>query len=407
MPTERSMPPIWLMGLGNMPVGLGGAVTLITVPQLLAAKGVSESAIAWVTTVALIAGFANFLVAPVLDWRMSRRGYAILMSVLAAVLTLATLLFTDNLPLLATLALLLTMAVYLNQAAVGGWLSGVTKPQDKNVLGAWLQASNVAGFGVGAALTIVLLRGLPSPLGPVSVGLLQLVPVPLYLWIPSRPADAHLGHESFAAFIRDVLTLLRLPAVRWLLLFLTLPAASFALSNTLSGLGRDFGASEDLVGAVSGIGVAVAGVFGAVVVPALIRGMSPERAYLTIGAGGALFTLAEIVLPRTPVTFALGMIGQNGIQAAAFAAVNVMILRSIEEDNPLAATQFALLSAMTSLPLMYMQAVDGQAYGHGGLDSSFLTDALISLTACAVLGLLLRRRVGRRAAAPLAQVEPG
>jgi hypothetical protein len=34
-----------------------------------------------------------------------------------------------------------------------------------------------------------------------------------------------------------VLTLLRQPVVRWLLLFLILPAASFALSNTLSGLG--------------------------------------------------------------------------------------------------------------------------------------------------------------------------
>jgi len=392
------------MGFCNMPVGLGGAVTLVTVPQLLAAKGVPESSIAWITAVSLIAGFANFLFAPMLDWRLSRRAYAVILAVLAGLLMLATLLFIDNLVLLGALALALTMATYLNQAAVGGWLSSVTAPRDKTVLGAWLQASNVAGFGVGAAVAILLLRNLPSPLGPVAVSLLELIPVPLYLWIPSRPADARLGHESFAAFMRDVLTLLRLPTVRWLLLFLTLPAASFALSNTLSGLGSDFGASEELVGAVSGIGVAVAGVFGAVLVPLLIRGVSPERAYLTIGAGGALLTLAEIVMPRTPLTFAIGMIGQNGIQAAAFSAVNVMILRSIGENNPLAATQFALLSAMTSLPLMYMQAVDGQAYGYGGLNSSFLTDALLSLTACAVLSLLLRRR-GLRTVAALAQVE--
>jgi PAT family beta-lactamase induction signal transducer AmpG len=394
------------MGLGNMPVGIAGAVTLVTIPQLLAAKGIPESTIAWITTASLVAGFANFLIAPVLDWRLSRRSYAIIMAILAGLLTLATLLSTDNLALLAVLALLLSMATYLNQAAVGGWLSSITGPEDKSVLGAWMQASNIGGFGIGAAVAILVIRGLPSPLGPVAVGLLQLIPIPLYLWIPSRPADVHLGHESFTAFTRDVLTLLRLPTVRWLMFFLVLPAASFALSNTLAGLGGDFGASEELVGTVSGVGVAIAGVMGALVVPPLIRGLPPERVYLSIGAGGALFTLLEIVVPRTPLTFAIGMIGQNAIQAAAFAAVNVMILRSNGQNNPLAATQFALLIAVSAVPLTYMQAVDGQAYGHGGLATSFLTDAAISLTACAVLGLLLRRRVNARSAAMLAQVEP-
>jgi PAT family beta-lactamase induction signal transducer AmpG len=400
------MPPVWLMGFCNMPVGLAGAVTLVTVPQLLAAKGVPESAIAWVTTASLVAGFANFLFAPVLDWRLSRRAYAVILAVLAGLLALATLLCIDNLLLLAVLAFSLTLATYLNQAAVGGWLSGVTVPAEKSALGAWLQASNIAGFGIGAAIAILAIRNLPSPLGAAAVGLLELIPIPLYLWIPAVPADMRLGHEGFAAFLRDVLTLLRRPPVRWLMLFLVLPAASFALSNTLSGLGGDFGASEEMVGTVSGIGVAVAGVIGALVAPQLIRGMSPERAYLTIGAGGAIFTLAEIVLPRLPLTFAIGMIGQNAIQAAAFAAVNVMILRSNGQDNPLAATQFALLSAMSSIPLMYMQAVDGQAYGHGGFVASCLTDALLSLATCAVLSLLLRRRGRmRRSEAVLYQAE--
>jgi PAT family beta-lactamase induction signal transducer AmpG len=400
------MPPTWLMGFCNMPVGLAGGVTLVTIPQLLAAKGVPESAIAWITTISLVSGFAHFLVAPMLDWRLSRRAYAVIMALMAALLTVATLLDTDNLTLLGLLAFTLTMVTYLNQAAVGGWLSSITAPEQKSILGAWLQASNVAGFGIGAAVAILLIRNLPSPIGPVVVGLLPLIPIPLYLRIPAMPADVRLGHENFAAFLRDVLTLARQPVVRWLMLFLVLPAASFALSNTLSGLGGDFSASEELVGAVSGIGVAIAGVFGCVIVPPLIRGISPERAFLTIGAGGAVFTLAEIVMPRTPLTFAIGMIGQNGIQAAAFAAVNVMILRSNGQNNPLAATQFALLSAVSSLPLMYMQAVDGQAYGHGGFASSCLTDALISLTACAVLTALLRRRGSARSTDVSYQAEP-
>jgi PAT family beta-lactamase induction signal transducer AmpG len=384
------------MGFGNLPVGLGGAVTLVTIPQLMSAQGSPESAIAMVTTIALVAGFANFLVAPILDWRFSRRSYAIGFAILTGVLGTASLLSTREIGVLATLMFLLSFASYLNQAAVGGWFSSLTSSDDKSRLGAWLQAANVAGFGTGAAVGILLIRNLPPPLGAMTVGLLMLLPIPIYLATPATPASAKLGHESFRAFLRDVMAVLRQPVVRWLLFFLAMPAASFALSNTLSGLGKDFGASEAFVGAVAGVGVAVAGVIGALVVPPIIRRLSAERAYLAIGAIGAAFTLMLILAPRNSASFALAMIGQNGIQAAAFAAVNVLVLRSIKDDNPLAATQFALLVATSSVPLTYMQAIDGNAYDLGGLTGSYLTDAAISLAACAVLGLVLIRRRRRR-----------
>jgi PAT family beta-lactamase induction signal transducer AmpG len=380
------------MGLGNIPIGLSGAVGLVTVPQLMSAQGSPESAIAVVTTVSLVAGFTNFMLAPLLDWRLSRRAYAIIMALLGGVLSFALLLQTRDLNLLAVLVLVQALAAYLNQAAVGGWLSSVTSPEQKNALGAWLQVANVGSFGVGAALAILLIRNLPPGLGAGAVGLLSLLPIPIYLAIPATPADVKLGHESFGAFLHDALAVLRQPVVRWLLFFLMMPAASFALSNTMSGLGKDFGASEEFVGVVAGVGAAIAGIFGALLVPRIVRGLAVNRAYLGIGAVGAAFTLAQILLPRSPATFALCMVGQNGIQAAAFAATNILILRSIREDNPMAATQFALLSAASGVPLAYMQWLDGNAYDHGGLTSSYLTDALVSLAACALLALLLRRR---------------
>jgi len=39
-----------------------------------------------------------------------------------------------------------------------------------------------------------------------------------------------------------------------------------------------------------------------------------------------------------------------------------------------------------------MQTIDGNAYDHGGLTTSYMTDAVIALAACVLLGLLLRRR---------------
>ena len=113
-----------------------------------------------------------------------------------------------------------------------------------------------------------------------------------------------------------------------------MPAASFALTNTLGGLGQDFGASERLVSMVGGFGGTIVGIFGSLVVPRLIRNTSPLGIYLCIGAAGAVFTLVLIGLPRTPTTFAVALIGEDRFQAAAFSVQLAIILRTIGDDNP-------------------------------------------------------------------------
>ena len=107
--------------------------------------------------------------------------------------------------------------------------------------------------------------------------------------------------------------------------------------------------------------------------------------YLAIGSLGALFTLLIIGLPKDPVVFAVTLIGQNLFQSAAFVVETTIIFQSMGSANPLAATQFAFLNAATSLPIVYMQAVDGRAYGAGGLPTMLATDAVLSLAACTVL----------------------
>ncbi len=75
-------PPIWLLGFGFWPLGVNGALLLITMPQLLAAQHAPESRIASITAMALAPGFLSFLMAPLLDWRFSRRTWAIVFTLL-------------------------------------------------------------------------------------------------------------------------------------------------------------------------------------------------------------------------------------------------------------------------------------------------------------------------------------
>jgi PAT family beta-lactamase induction signal transducer AmpG len=213
--------------------------------------------------------------------------------------------------------------------------------------------------------------------------------LPLLLIVPCPPADGRLAHESFREFARDLVTLLKRPSVLWTLLLFVAPAASFALTNILGGLGRDFHTSEQMVGLIGGAGVAIAGVAGSLTMPALGKFVPPRPLYLWVGGVGALFSFSLVALGHGPVTFGLAMLGENVFQAASFAVAYIIILRSIGHDNPLAATQFGVLLAAGGLPLSYMQVLDGQAYGWGGVNGSYMADALVSGGASALLGLLL------------------
>ena len=91
------------------------------------------------------------------------------------------------------------------------------------------------------------------------------------------------------------------------------------------------------------------------------------------------------------ITFAIRVVSA----AIAFVVENTIIFGTIGDENPLAATQFGFLSAATSLPITYMQAIDGQGYRIGGLSGGLLTDACLSLIACSVLLPVVLRWLGR------------
>ena len=396
MATRRPLPPIWVMGLGFFPLGASGSVTLITVPQLLAADHVPEQRIASMTAVVLVPAFLGFVLAPLLDWRFSRKAYAILFTAIAAICQFAALLFTRNLEVITALLFAEGLAIGMVVSAVGGWFGNLTEPEQKGPLGAWFTVANLGAGGVVATAAIYLLRDLPYMLGDLLLAMTILLAIPLYLWVDCPPADGRLASESFKAFARDVFALLRKPSVLWTLLLFLAPCASFALTNLLGGLGRDFRTPENLVGLIGGVGVSVSGVVGSLLVPPLAKRIEPRALYLLVGGAGAVFTTILVFLSRSPVSYGLSSLGENAFQAAAFSVGNVITLRTIGNDNPLAATQFGLLTAASSLPLAYMQAIDGHFYGVGGVSGSYLADAVVSGGACVAIGVLfwaLRRTI--------------
>lgn len=403
---DKRLPPTWLLGLANLPVGVSGALALMAVPQLLSAEHVPEPRIAAITGLALVPGFCGFLLAPILDVRLSRRTYALIALALCMVLGLASVLALRDLPLLGPLLFALIFAVAMYSASIAGWFGSLVAPDQEARLGAWFVVGNVGGFGVASLFITTLVRAQGPLLGGLGVSLMLLLPLLILPFVPAPGADRRLARESFGQLARDLAGLVRQSVVLRTLFLFSVPAASFALTNTLGGLGRDYGASERLVSLIAGIGVTGAGLLGCLIVPSLAERLPARGLYLAIGAAGAVFTLTMLLTPRTPAVFAVILVGQNVFQAAALATGNVIAFRGIGENSLFAATQFALYNAAMGLPISYMQVLDGHTYGAGGLRGMYLTDGGLGLLACAVLGGLFlhwsRRDRAGRLAAPMA-----
>jgi PAT family beta-lactamase induction signal transducer AmpG len=385
------------MGLSNLPFGLYGGVMLATIPQLLAAQNVPQPEIASITAIGLSPGFFYFFLSPILDVRFSRKTYAYVLGIVTAVLLFWALMSTDNPTRLGALLFSGQFAVALYSSAIGGWLGSLVRREDEARLGAWITIGNFAGYGATAMVGIVVLRALPFTVGAAVLCLMVLLPLALFPFLPTVPPDQRLARESFGRFSADVLALLKKPTVLAALPFFITPCASFALINTLSALGHDFKTSEGTVATVLGFGASVPAI-GSLLVPFLARYVALRPLYLLIGSVGALFSLSLIVLPHGPFTFAMAVTGENLFASAALAVATAIIFDTIGKNNPLAATQFAVLNAALLIPPTYMQELDGIGYGWGGLTGNLLMDAVLSLVTCGLLALalpFLRRREQR------------
>jgi PAT family beta-lactamase induction signal transducer AmpG len=261
-----------------------------------------------------------------------------------------------------------------------------------------------------AVATGELVRNLSPGVAALVLGMAVLLPTAVFPWMRAPGPDRRLARERFAQFFSTVLSLVKRREVLTAIVLFVAPTATFSLTNFLSGIGEDFHASSHFVAAVGGGGVLLGGVVGCLLFR-LIDHLLPLRfLYLAIGAAGAVFTLALILLPHTPAAFALALIGENVFQALAFTASTAIAFETIGRENPLAATTYYLMISAFNIPITYMLFVDGSGYAREGVAGAYAADAFLSLLASVLLGALLiwlaRRRRQPPPASVAASVEP-
>ena len=375
------------LGLANLPLGLGNGLILSAIPQLLAGRHVPEPVIADITSIGLIPGFAVFLLGPLLDRGPSRRVYAVCMTVATALAALVAVRALAQPVLLGAAVFVVSAASSLNLMAFGGWFGSVLDERNDASLGAGMSVAFAVGFSLAAVIDVPVMHALPPGGAAILLALPFLAPLPIYALAPAGPA---VPRGASGEFVRGIQAMFRQRDVRWLLVLFALPTGCFALTNTLSGLGADYRASERAVGLINSVAVTLTGVAGALLVPMLVRRTATWKLYLGTGTLGAIVTLVLASLPRTPAAFAFATVAENLAQAVTLTSVTVAALQSLDRGAPWAATQFGLLTALPQLPITYMQWLDGHAYGKGGLGMMYLADGGLGLVSCLLIGIVTR-----------------
>lgn len=393
------------MGLTNAVYGMFAGIVCVTMPQLLSARHVAEATIASMTAASMSPGFWAFLLSPMLDVRFSRRWYATATAALVATMLVLALLNLDNLALVEALLIGGFLFANLYQSALGGWLSSITPADQQNTLSVWVTVGNVGATGAMAMTAGEIVRDLPTLVGALLLGAIVMLPTALFPWMPAPGPDRRLASESFPQFFGDIVRLVRRREVLISILLFVAPAATFSLTNFLSGLGRDFHVSPRLVGIVGGGGALVGSVCGCFVFRFLGRVGKLRFLYLALGIAGALFTLALIPLPQNPATFTLALIGENVFQGLALTVMVAITFETIGRDNPLAATTYSVMYSAYGVPISYMLFVDSWGYERAGVPGSYGADAASSLACCLLLAALLLR-IARPTPAPLPQAAP-
>lgn len=389
------------MGLTNAVFGVAGGFAVVTLPQMLAAEGVPGGHIAAITAAIISPGFWAFIFSPMLDVRLRRRSYALIFGIIAALALATTVLYHRDLVMVEFVMLIGYLSAALYQGAVGGWMGSLVGHDEDSRLGTWFNIANIGSSGVIIIAGGPLILHSSAAVGAAFLLLAVLLPIVLFLFIPAPPPDKLLASESFGRFGRAILDLLRRREVLIGLALFVLPSASFALTNVLGGIGKDYHADAQTVSLFAGAGSIAAGVGGSFLVPRLARKIALRPLYLIIGIVGAMFTLSTLLLPRAPWTFGFVFTGEIVFQALAFTAAFGIAFEIIGPGNPLAATLFTLLIASMNLPITYMGMLDGWGYDRGGLVGSFLMDAGLSLSACILLAIVLRRWLFAARPAPL------
>ena len=372
--------PVYILFL-TLPFGISSGFVTVTLPYLLTHNGFSV-----ITTGALVAlgvssNIWRFIWGPVADLTLSLRKW-LWIGVIATVITL---LILCVIPYNVEGTTLIGAMIFISQVAgtfvvmpVSSMMAHCIEPTRKGRASGWYQAGNLGGVGLGGGAGLWLATHYSVLTAGVVLSLACILSALVVQLIKDVPAEKGIGiWKEMGALGKDLVAMVRVPAILFVMLLVLMPIGSGAASNLWSAIAGDWNTNADTVALVTGVLSGLVGTIGSVVGGYFADRFGVWVAYLGSGTVCALVTITMAFLPFHPEEYIGGVLAYAfglGLLNAAFSSV---ILYAIGKKN--AATKYSLISSLGNVPVVYMTAFDG--WTHDLHDSKFM------LVAEALLGI--------------------
>jgi PAT family beta-lactamase induction signal transducer AmpG len=387
--------PAWLVGIAYLPFGLYSGFLIYALQFLLTARGLSVDHIALLQLVTLLPSYTSFLLTPLTDCGLERRTWAFLWAGVAAICLAGGSLLMDraaagNAAPMAIVLLIGAFAAQIYSSTMGGMTPNLVDEKDTGAVSGWLNVANLGGTGLGGTIGILIVRNLPLHAAAAALAAEVFAPCLLLLVMAREVRVPRAVGETMRRLFADIWTLSRTrSALIGLLIFIT-PSATFAAQNLFNGLGRDFHASDAALTWITGLGTAIVCSLGAAIGGWMCNRMDRRVLFVGTGVVAAAATISMALGARTATVFFAGVTAYNLLAGINYAAASAVAFDIMGKDNPLAATQYAMLMAACNVAISTVIAGDQHGYKLHGAKGALLMDAAFSIFTGVVILTVIR-----------------
>lgn len=397
VPTPAATAP-WAFFFLVLPSGISSGFTSITLPFVLTQAGFSVAVAGAIVAVGVSANLWRFLWGPVADLTLTARRWYLIGLVAGA----ATLALLGVIPLRQEFALALTVVTFLSQVAgtlivlpLGGLMARAVAEDAKGRASGWYQAGNLGGTGLGGGAGVWLASEFSNAVAAGTMAAVMLASAAaLILASDVAPIAATESLRArLLAMWRDLLAMLRTAIPLFTIALVASPIGAGGMNNLWSAVAPDWQAGANTVALVTGVLNGVVSAVGCVIGGWVVDRVGRWWPYFGSGVLLALVAIAMAVVPRTPVTFIIGVLVYALFLGAAYAAFSAIVLFAI--GRGVASTKYAMLASLGNVPVVYMTALNGWAHDRYGAATMLWVEALAALV-CVGLGLIVLRALNTR-----------
>ena len=391
-----------------LPFGAFTGFIQVALTYLATRRGISITEGALLTGANLLTAWLKWLWAPLVDITLTPKTWywiSTAISALAVFLMAAIDLSPRTLPLLIGIILISGIVNNMVGMAVESIMGQLTPPDQAGRTGAWFQAGNLGGAGLGGGLGLYLMQALPAPWmsGAILGALFILCGLPLLSLPDLKPHASHLGvTASVKSVVQDISAMAKTSAGQLAAIALFLPMGTGAAQTVLTqaSVAGLWGTSSNDVALVQGLQSGLFTMLGCFAGGYVCQHLHPRMGYALFGIVLATIAALMALSPATVTMYVVWNMAYSFGTGLSYAGFTAVVLNAMGTGS--AATKYNVFASISNFPIWWLGLLLGVAADWRGPRFMLLTEAVIGVLAVATLLVVSRGRQRSDASGPVA-----